>query len=369
MLLQASQKDRLVRATDIDALSCKFWANQKGYFVQKDRFIAPLIESYKSHLRYCEGYTNLSAERTLRRAFNTPKFPLINRGTYLRTHAIDVVTERFIEEHRGKCQVVALGGGSDTRVFRVLEKHPQVRYSEVDFPESVTIKKLAIAKLSDLLEITGYPENEQATYQKLEISSKKTFAAIDPAISTPRYTLVPFDLRLTVSHGAETFKYLDRELPTLVVSECVLCYLGPEDFVSVLKFWKDFIPQVACVLFDPMSLGDAFGEAMTSNLSNRGIDLQTFRAFPTLETRKILLENQLHFKAHLTDVAAVGGFGQSNQQSDQLSWLSLSETKRVSRLEMMDEVEEITLMLRHYSLIYAESNMLLLFVLQLPWIL
>ena len=70
------------------------------------------------HLPLCTGYTNMSANRTLRSVFNEQKLPLINRGTYLRTELIDVITQEFIKEFK-KCQVISLGGGSDTRCFRI----------------------------------------------------------------------------------------------------------------------------------------------------------------------------------------------------------------------------------------------------------
>lgn len=363
MLLPSERQDKLVRATDIDALSCKFWANKKGYFSPQDPFLQPLVDSYNSNLRFCEGYTTMSSDRTLRSAFNVPKFPLINRGTYLRTYAIDLITERFIEENNGKCQIVALGGGSDTRSFRILKKYEQVSYVEVDFPELTKIKKAAIASLDDLQRIVGV---EGKLKETTVINSKEDFIGLSSNLLTNRYHLIGYDIRNSEKTGSEEFLFLDRDVPTLVISECVLCYLSPPDFVGVLKFWRSFLKRVACVLFDPMSLDDGFGATMTSNLNNRGLDMQTFRAFPNLEARRALLEAELGFKAYLTDMAAVGSF---NGLDTPLSWLKTTELARISRLEMMDEVEEIILMLRHYSLIYAENNMSSTFVNSLLWIL
>ena len=360
MHLPSARQDKLVRATDIDALSCRFWANKKGYFAQNDRFLAPLVDAYHKNLPNCEGYSAISAERTLRAAFGTPKFPLINRGTYLRTHALDIVVELFVQEHGGTCQLVSLGGGSDTRAFRVLEKHPHVKYTEVDFPESARIKRHAVLNLTELQQALGYSGPTSATVQSNEglLNEPLHFA-------TDRYTLVGFDLRHIAVRGTDVFLFLEKHVPTLVISECVLCYLEPLDVEAVVRFWKSHLQHVALAIFDPMSLGDAFGESMTHNLINRGIDLQTFRAHPTLELRQRLLERELGFSAYLTDMAAVGGF----LGDCAMTWLSDAESARVARLEMMDEVEEITLMLRHYSLIYAEHNMALAFAARLPWLL
>lgn len=361
MLLPTARQDKLVRATDLDALSCKVCASTKGYFGEKDRFLAPLVASYNSNLQFCDGYTALSAERTLRAAFSTAKFPLINRGTFLRTRALDMVVDRFVLEQK-KCQVLALGGGSDTRAFRVLEKYSQVKYMEVDFPELVKIKKMAILKLEILQAAVGANEG----IDLIEVTSKEELRDMYSDFVTERYALVGFDLRLCSkgdkAQAAAAFLFLDSSLPTLIISECVLCYLSPGDFVGVLHFFGDFLEHPSLILFDPMSLEDGFGHSMVSNLSNRGIDLQTFQTFPTLESRQALLEEQLGFSAYLTDMAAVGGFS-----VPELNWLSQEEVQRISGLEMMDEVEEITLMLRHYSLIYGEKNQRAHFPEELQW--
>lgn len=362
MLLPAARQDRLVRATDIDALSCRFWANEKRYFVAPDRFIAPLVESYNANLQYCEGYTNMSAVRTLRSAFLTAKLPLINRGTYLRTHAIDTVVERFMAENKGRCQIVALGGGLDTRAFRSIEKYEDLVYVEVDFPESVKIKKMAIMGLEDLQKVIGL-DVEDKTECVSKVESKEELLQMRADLFTSNYKLFGFDLRQIESTGADYFKFLNKELPTLVISECVLCYLSRADCLAVLTFWREFLNRVAVVLFDPMALGDGFGHAMTSNLNNRGIDLHMFHEYLTLASRKALMETELGYRAFLTDMAAVGGFS-----DEALTWITVEDARRISRAEMMDEVEEITLMLRHYSLVYAESGMKLSFVDKLLWV-
>ncbi|QFZ27409.1 putative leucine carboxyl methyltransferase [Clavispora lusitaniae] len=339
MLSPKEKHDKIIRATDLDALSCRASANRKGYFVPPDIHIDELIRSYQQNLPFCEGYTKLSAGRLLR-ALEEPKFPLINRGTYLRTEAINRVVECFVVAHP-KCQIVSLGGGSDTRCFRVLESKHDVVYTEIDFPESTKIKKLAVANSPQLQKIVG------SSLSPTVVNSKAEFSALDPSLHTPRYHLVGLDLRTLKEAGSANsgLDFLDPETPTLVISECVLCYLSPEDNEQVISFWKALLRKPSFVVYEPMALDDAFGETMAQNLRNRGIDLQAFEKFPNLESRKVFFQ-QLGLASVLTDMSRVGGYSEG-------SWFGPLDQQRISRLEMIDEVEEIRLLLQHYCLICA----------------
>ena len=170
---------------------------------------------------------------------------------------------------------------------------------------------------------------------------------MDPSLHTPRYHLVGLDLRTLKEAGTANsgLDFLDPETPTLVISECVLCYLSPEDNEQVISFWKALLRKPSFVVYEPMALDDAFGETMAQNLRNRGIDLQAFEKFPNLESRKVFFQ-QLGLASVLTDMSRVGGYSEG-------SWFGPLDQQRISRLEMIDEVEEIRLLLQHYCLICA----------------
>ena len=54
--------------------------------------------------------------------------PLMNRGTFIRTTAIDSLFKNFLRDHRDTpTQVLVLGAGSDTRFFQY--KVPQFSVS------------------------------------------------------------------------------------------------------------------------------------------------------------------------------------------------------------------------------------------------
>ena len=98
-LYSQSRGDAAIRETDNDAAGARLSAVQKGYL--NDPYIRYLVP--RAHLL-------------------SPRPPLINIGTYVRTSAIDALVHQWLQisEAAGqKCQVVSLGAGSDTRYWRI----------------------------------------------------------------------------------------------------------------------------------------------------------------------------------------------------------------------------------------------------------
>lgn len=344
MISPQERKDKLVRATDLDALSCRFSANNRGYFnTPPDQYIRALITSYQKHLPFCQGYTQLLSNRTLRSVFqDNQKLPLINRGTYFRTRSIDLVVNDFILQHNGQCQIISIGSGSDTRAFRTLKDSPDVIYHEIDFPESCKIKRAAILEDDTLRDIIGYKEDSTLTDS---ITSKEDFQSYPSDLNTDRYYLYGVDLR-----ELEGSKFsFDLTLPTLVISECVLCYISLENNARILSFFRDLFKSstIAFLIYEPMSLNDSFGSTMTANLSGRGIVLPTFEKLPDLKTRLLFLKECKFLDIKLTDLSEISGYEGDN------SWISPEEIQRIDKLEIIDEIEEIRLLLKHYCLTYA----------------
>lgn len=358
MLSPHEKRDKIIRATDLDALSCRFQANNKSYFQPSDPYINSLITSYQQHLQYCSGYTNLSSGRTLRSVFNEQKLPLINRGTYLRTRLIDLIINKFIESCPNS-QIISLGGGSDTRSFRLMKQYQDkdIKYIEFDFNESVKIKKLAILSDPHLNQQIGGGKRKDT---QIEISSKSEFEQFDSDLHTDNYHLMGYDLRqLNPDNDLQQYesilKIIDTSRPTIILSECVLCYLTPQENENILKFWSNLFYQsnsvASFLIYEPMSLNDAFGDTMTQNLSNRGINLHTFDEYPNLEARLKFFKSLGFSNIRLTDISDIGGYSKSS--NDNL-WIDSIELQRINRLELIDEVEELRLLFKHYCLCYAE---------------
>lgn len=276
-------RDRAVQKTDTDAAQSKASAVNRGYF--EDKFI------------------NLFCRNA------TPRLPLINIGTYCRVQSINALIHEFLQVE-GKKQIISLGAGSDTRPFHLLPAHPDLVYVELDFPVK-TQAKLTILKSRP--ELADFVANEN-------------------------YHLCPVDLRKLEEWD---YSFLDPDAPTLVLSECCLCYLSPEESDSVLKFFAKHFSHLSLTLYEPIGLDDEFGRVMMHNLAQRGLCLPTFQKFNTLEAQKVRIKD----------------LGLQNPQAKDIfeiyQELPESERARINRLEFLDEVEEMQLLLEHYSLVWV----------------
>ena len=339
-----TRQEKIIRQTDLDALSLRHSANKNGYFYPADPYIDDLIALYQNYLHYTGGYTSMLASRTVRLAFAERKLPIINRGTYLRTKAIDLAIERFLDQYEGKpTQIVLLGGGSDTRVFGLLEKYPDLVYHELDFPDLTKVKKLAIEANPRLAKAVGIDPG----YTPTLVNNRAEWEAVEGDIHTSKYHLVGFDLR-NLTTGIP-YPHLDSELPTLIISECVLCYVSPEQAELILKYWMAAAKDSYFIIYEPILLGDAFGATMAKNLATRGINLMLFEAYPTIDLRRQWLEKCGMTEVAVDDIATVGGY-------TGFLWISNAELARINRLELVDEVEEIVMLYKHYVVCYGEHH-------------
>lgn len=312
------RRDKIIQSTDLDALSFKYSAQCKGYL--NDQFVDALVKQSREE----------SAKEA--RVFDNAKLPLINIGTYIRTRSIDEICYQFVESYINEpCQIISLGAGSDTRPFKMLENYLSKQdfiYHEIDFEASTSRKARAIAANKPISEVIGLfndtcnPQNE---------------------LHTSRYHLHAQDLRNIDSNTTPSFKGMEQDIPTLIVSECCICYMEP-GAASNLLTWisKYFTAQLGLVIYEPMTLNDSFGRVMTQNLALRGICLPTVENYPTLESQGQRLKD----------------LGLDHVQVDDMyhvlnNWVQQEENTRIRSLEFLDEWEELELLLKHYCLVWG----------------
>src|ERR1700761_4407124 len=128
-------RDKIVQETDHDAGSSRMSAISLGYL--EDAYAQTLFPPGQA----------------------VPKrYPIINRGTYVRTKAIDHLLICFLnEDTEKKKQIVSLGAGSDTRFFRFWDEsrfgNSRVEYHELDFETNINRKRSAIRGSTQLAEL------------------------------------------------------------------------------------------------------------------------------------------------------------------------------------------------------------------------
>lgn len=289
---------------------------------------------------------------------------------------------RFLSQpstsHRqqNKKQIISLGAGSDTRVFRLLPSHPDLIYHEIDFAVNTAAKIRfirAAPHLQRALGIIGGPAQESG----FEISEG------GDALHTKTYHLHPLDLRdlkpttkskpdMTGSVGSngqekaqdngngdpQTYlRDVDPTLPTLLISECCLIYLSPREAADVVDFFTQTLfpgasnsghgngtgSPLGLILYEPIRPHDAFGRTMVSNLATRGIQLQTLHQYATLESQRQRLRQQ----------GLVDGQAAADVHFIWERWVSEAEKERVAGLEMLDEMEEWNLLAQHYCIAWG----------------
>ncbi|KAI7862867.1 S-adenosyl-L-methionine-dependent methyltransferase, partial [Spinellus fusiger] len=261
--------------------------------------------------------------------------PLINRGTMIRNKAVDSLVQQFMEAGSGKKQVVVLGAGFDTRYFTLQSKgvwaDRLLRYYEVDFPEITVKKAMAIQQHAMLHQLLGPRESLQ--FGGTELVSEK-------------YCLIGGDLREWTSVVERLLHHgLDVSIPTLFLSECVFVYLPSQDSHTILEWITREVQHAMCVLYEQIHPKDAFGKMMLKNLQERHIELKGIHAFPDQQAQEERFRQLCWQEATAVDM---------NILHDR--WLEESERVRMASLEILDELEEWTLLARHYCVAWAYKS-------------
>ncbi|OAA61493.1 Leucine carboxyl methyltransferase superfamily [Cordyceps fumosorosea ARSEF 2679] len=265
------------------------------------------------------------------------RFPIINRGTYTRTSALDRLIRSFLSPSPtedastgSERQIVSLGAGTDTRPFRLFARasHPRLTYHELDFDVTSRRKLQTVQGNPPLSRILANASPKSAT----------TWAA-QPAQGAGAYYCHGLDLRDLDTGITEPLDGLRTDVPTLVLSECCLCYLKVEEAERVLRYFTSRIAAgVAVVLYEPVHLDDAFGKTMVSNLAARSIQMPGMDRYRNASDQIQRLRE--------------AGFGAAAEcksvESIWESWIDTAEKERVDQLEGLDEVEEWKLLAGHY---------------------
>lgn len=229
-------------------------------------------------------------------------------------------------------------------------------YHEIDFAVNTASKIRAIRSTPLLQRALGIDPS----------SDNVTVSEASDALHSPSYHLHPLDLRSLSADASpsERLPGVERELPTLLISECCLVYLSPTEAGQVISYFTKHLfgpananpggeenaqkfsqatTPLGLVLYEPIRPDDPFGRTMVSNLAARGIQLQTLNKYASLEAQRARLREQ--------------GFGSGQAAADidfiWERWVDEEEKERVASVEMLDEVEEWQLLARHYCIAWG----------------
>ncbi len=81
--------------------------------------------------------------------------------------------------------------------------------------------------------------------------------------------------------------HLKPETPTLIIAECLFCYLEGSSTESIITMLTEyFTDDLYLTNFDMMHPKDAFGRMMLQNLEDRGCQLLGLKDCPDEESHK-----------------------------------------------------------------------------------
>nr|3O7W_A Chain A, Leucine carboxyl methyltransferase 1 [Homo sapiens] len=279
------ENDEGVRGTCEDASLCKRFAVSIGYW----------------HDPYIQHFVRLSKER---------KAPEINRGYFARVHGVSQLIKAFLRKTECHCQIVNLGAGMDTTFWRLKDEDllPS-KYFEVDFPMIVT-RKLHSIKCKPPL-----------SSPILELHSEDTLQMDGHILDSKRYAVIGADLR-DLSELEEKLKKcnMNTQLPTLLIAECVLVYMTPEQSANLLKWAANSFERAMFINYEQVNEGKSLESQKERLLSN---GWETASAVDMME-----LYNRL----------------------------PRAEVSRIESLEFLDEMELLEQLMRHYCLCWATKG-------------
>lgn len=302
-----------VQETCNEALCQKLYAIEKGYFA----------DSYQK--LFYSGNTL------------TKYLPLINRGTWSRVRAVREQIETLFKLNsvlsENSTQIINLGCGLDSLYFYLKAKFQtsRVRVIDLDYTEITKQKIKLISKSQELQSILKENNSDD-----LGISSDKK------KLNTKEYSIYNVDIS-NVSDIKGVLKNLEvsGENLTIIVAECLLCYVGQEEVEQLQKTLAQYFNNVAFVYYDLLNPFDEFGKVMIQNLRNyRNIVLPSYELCPYTDSHIERLKSN--------------GFNSSGQCIDMLTYYNTviprEEQIFANSLELLDELEEWNMLQKHYCI-------------------
>lgn len=246
----------------------------------------------------------------------------------------------------------------------------RILYHEFDFPEKSAQKFYYTQRSRRIRSLPSYHNtlpgdredeaggeaegDDTSVFENLFRNNEQSPQPINPATDqwgwwneTSGYIVHPCDLRDFDKRPEEAktaqFTELRMDLPTVIVSECCLCYMTAEESDAVLKWFSDRIPTLGIILYEPCKPNDAFGQMMSENLASRGLSMPSIKVYDSLDAQRTRLRK--------------AGFDmfQGGASIEWLweNWVEEGEHVRLDRILMVDEEEEWKLLAGHYLVLWA----------------
>ncbi|KAL4975345.1 tRNA wybutosine-synthesizing protein 4 [Aspergillus desertorum] len=268
--------------------------------------------------------------------------PLINRGYWLRMHAIEESVRRFMREPSDKPKfVLNLGCGFDPLPFILLTADrplcSQTTFVDIDYEKLMLKKKVALREagaLTQILENVEFGSDESA----VQIRSRQ-------------YVTIGCDLKNLnkLDHVLRT-EILPAECAVLFLAEVSLTYMDVKSANAVVN-WASRLSNDAqfCILeqFFPDGPNHPFASTMMKHFGKLGAPLYSIHEYPSLtdQERRFTEAGWTHAHARsLWDLWSDDEFVPSAVRTS------------LDSVESFDEWEEFALFASHYFLLHASTS-------------
>ena len=342
-----SSTDEAIQLTNNDASFFKAYAVQKGYWPDP-------------YIHYFTSSSALKGDHPL----NEHKPPEMSRGYFARVNAIHTTVNKFLMNYKTsnqKCQIVNLGAGYDTLYLNLKDHQMQpFKYVEIDFPRVVSSKIRLIKSKKALLDKF---QSETKVVDTTEITNglfklpTPTASFIAPRsdineFKVDNYHLISVDLRKINDLDKKLQECnIDRNLPTLFISECVLVYMSIEHSSELLKYLTETFQKCCFLKYEQINLNDKFGEIMLHNMEIRSCKLLGVEACQSLES-----QHQSFITNGFSSCQVITLTDYYNNKMDK------KERERIDSIEFLDETELLFQLLDHYCVCVAVNNPELSFI-------
>ncbi|KAH9882131.1 hypothetical protein J1614_001303 [Plenodomus biglobosus] len=267
--------------------------------------------------------------------------PLINRGYWLRMHAIEQVVRRFLEEENGKSKVVVnLGCGYDPLPFQFWHRYgplsQKATFVDVDYPQLIEKKRdrmLTNKLLREALLKTNLRSSEQPVY-----------------LRSDQYIAVGCDLKdLNTLERVLRAEFDAPNTSYLFVAEVSVTYMPVKDADAIIRWASTLDDARFCILeqYLPQGPNHPFAHTMLSHFDKLQTSIKAVKLYLSLSEQSNRFLNAgwttLTIARNLWDLWSDDNFTPPTVR------------RRLDVVEPFDEWEEFALFGGHYFLLVASN--------------
>lgn len=339
-----SKNDVAVMATNDDAFESKIAAMDVGYF--EDWFLRNMRDR-QEQLQANENFAlGLHDDVNYRQKFR--REPVINRGTFGRVKIKQHVLEAAFADMScsgERVQIISIGAGFDTFAFNLLRKKQNVDEFVIDYLE-IDLEPVVKHKLEIGRDFFQRGDINPLSW-RVQHSDRSSFHGQTHECGS-QYWLKSCDLRdLRDLDRVLTGVGLRYDKPTVILAEMSLVYMEADDSDAVIKwFGQTFTGRRVFVCLEPVCGDDSFGKHMDVNVAARGSPLLGMRVYQDIEAQ------QKRF--------ARNGWGETcrvrTMWDEWKRTMTGQRAMQLQKVEMLDEIEELELLLRHYCVVVAAAG-------------